>query len=97
MSGSLIRTYCSRAKPSFRSAADGQPDKTQTDSRPKQKRNKKMNSLKTVSEKLNAWRRYRAAMRELSQLSDHDLSDIGIGRGDIEYVSRRPVMSKASA
>ena len=56
-----------------------------------------MISLKTVSEKLNAWRRYRAAMRKLSQLSDHDLSDIGIGRGDIEYVSRSPVMSKASA
>jgi len=55
-----------------------------------------MISLKTVSEKLNAWR-YRAAVRELSQLSDHDLSDIGIGRGDIEYVSRRPVVSKASA
>jgi uncharacterized protein YjiS (DUF1127 family) len=68
-----------------------------TDSPPKQKRNKKMISLKTVSEKLNAWRRYRAAVRELSQLSDHDLSDIGIGRGDIEYVSRRPVVSKASA
>jgi uncharacterized protein YjiS (DUF1127 family) len=96
MSGSLIQTYCSRAKPSFRSAADGQPNKTQTNSPPKQKRNKKMISLKTVSEKLNAWR-YRAAVRELSQLSDHDLSDIGIGRGDIEYVSRSPVMSKASA
>jgi uncharacterized protein YjiS (DUF1127 family) len=89
MSGSLIRTYCCGAKPSFRSAAEGQP--------PKQKRNKKMISLKTVSEKLNAWRRYRAAVRELSQLSDHHLSDIGIGRGDIDYVARRPVMSKASA
>ena len=56
-----------------------------------------MISLKTVSEKLNAWRRYRAPVRELSQLSDHDLSDIGIGRGDIEHVARRPVASKASA
>jgi uncharacterized protein YjiS (DUF1127 family) len=54
-------------------------------------------SLKTISEKLTAWRRYRAAMRELSQLSDHDLSDIGIGRGDIEYVARRPVVGKPSA
>ena len=56
-----------------------------------------MISFKTISEKLTAWRRYRAAMRELSQLSDHDLSDIGIGRGDIEYVARRPVVSKTSA
>jgi uncharacterized protein YjiS (DUF1127 family) len=54
-------------------------------------------SLKTVSEKLLAWRRYRAAVRELSQLSDHDLSDIGIGRGDIDYVARRPAASKSSA
>jgi uncharacterized protein YjiS (DUF1127 family) len=56
-----------------------------------------MISLKAVSEKLNAWRRYRAAVRELSQLSDHDLSDIGIGRGDIDHVARRPLVSKASA
>jgi uncharacterized protein YjiS (DUF1127 family) len=53
--------------------------------------------LKRISDKLDAWRRYRQAMRELSQLSDHDLSDIGIGRGDIEYVARRPVVSKTSA
>jgi uncharacterized protein YjiS (DUF1127 family) len=56
-----------------------------------------MISLKTISEKLNARRRYREAIRELSKLSDHELSDIGISRGDIEYVARRPVVSKASA
>jgi uncharacterized protein YjiS (DUF1127 family) len=53
-------------------------------------------SLKTISEKVKAWRRHREAMRDLSQLSDHALSDIGIGRGDIEYVARRPVANKAS-
>jgi len=57
---------------------------------------RKMVSFKTVSEKLNAWRRYRAAVRELSQLSDHELSDIGIGRGEIEAVARRPVARKAA-
>ena len=56
-----------------------------------------MISLQTFSEKLKTWRRHREAMRELSQLSDHELSDIGIGRGDIEYVARRPVVSKAAA
>ena len=56
-----------------------------------------MISLKMISEKMNARRRYREAVTELSQLSDHDLSDIGISRGDIEYVARRPVVSKASA
>ena len=56
-----------------------------------------MSPLKTISEKLAAWRRYRDAVRELSQLSDRELDDIGIRRGDIEYIVRRSVMSQASA
>jgi uncharacterized protein YjiS (DUF1127 family) len=52
----------------------------------------RMTSLKTISEKLDAWRRYRAAVRELSQLTDHELNDIGIRRGDIETIVRRSVM-----
>jgi uncharacterized protein YjiS (DUF1127 family) len=56
-----------------------------------------MTSLKTISEKLAAWRRYREAVRELSQLSDRELDDIGIRRGDIEYVVRRSVASRLSA
>jgi uncharacterized protein YjiS (DUF1127 family) len=56
-----------------------------------------MTSLKTISEKLIAWRRYREAMRELSQLSDRELHDIGIRRGDIEHIVRRSVASKAAA
>jgi len=47
-----------------------------------------MTSLKTIAEKLNAWRRYREAVRELSQMSDRELQDIGIRRGDIEFVVR---------
>jgi uncharacterized protein YjiS (DUF1127 family) len=57
----------------------------------------KMTSLRTISEKLNAWRRYREAVRELSQLSDRELSDIGIRRGEIEDIVRRSVASKAAA
>ena len=45
-----------------------------------------MTPLKTIVEKLNAWRRYREAVRELSQLSDRELEDIGIRRGDIHFV-----------
>jgi uncharacterized protein YjiS (DUF1127 family) len=56
-----------------------------------------MTPLKAISEKLKAWRRYREAVRQLSQLSDHELSDIGIGRGDIEAVARRPSASGAAA
>ena len=47
-----------------------------------------MTSLKTIAEKLNAWRRYREAVRELSQLTDRELEDIGIRRGDIHFVAR---------
>jgi uncharacterized protein YjiS (DUF1127 family) len=56
-----------------------------------------MTSFKTISEKLTAWRRYREAVRELSQLSDRELDDIGVRRGDIEYIVRRSVANKASA
>ena len=55
-----------------------------------------MTALKTISEKLNAWRRYRDAVRELSQLTDRELTDIGIRRGDIEFVVRRSVMKPAA-
>ena len=53
--------------------------------------------LKTISEKLTAWRRYREAVRELSQLSDHELSNIGIRRGDIEDIARRSLAGKVAA
>ena len=48
-----------------------------------------MITLKIVSEKINAWRRYREAVHELSQFSDHELCDIGIRRCDIEDIVRR--------
>jgi len=46
----------------------------------------KMIFLKMISEKYNAWRRHRDAVRELSQFSDHELCDIGIRRCDIEDI-----------
>jgi uncharacterized protein YjiS (DUF1127 family) len=48
-----------------------------------------MITLKMISEKFNAWRRYRDAVRELSQFSDQELCDIGIRRCDIEDIVRR--------
>ena len=56
-----------------------------------------MTSLKTISEKLSSWRRYREAVRELSQLSDRELDDIGISRGDIEFIVRGSIARKAVA
>ena len=46
-----------------------------------------MTSIRTIAEKLAAWRRYREAVRELSQLTDRELDDIGIRRGDIAFVA----------
>jgi uncharacterized protein YjiS (DUF1127 family) len=53
------------------------------------KRSTTMIPFKTITEKLNAWRRYRDAVKELSQLSDRELSDIGVRRGDIEFIVRQ--------
>ena len=54
-----------------------------------------MTTFKSISEKLSAWRRYREAVRELSQLSDRELSDIGIRRGEIETLVRQSLMTTA--
>lgn len=35
------------------------------------------------------WRRYRDTVNELSRLSNRELSDVGITRGDIPYVARK--------
>ena len=56
-----------------------------------------MSLLKTVSEKLSAWRRYRETIRELAQLSDHELHDIGLHRGEIEHIARGSSAGKITA
>jgi len=35
------------------------------------------------------WRRYRDTVSELNSLSNRELSELGIGRGDIPYVARK--------
>ncbi len=48
-------------------------------------------NIKQLTSRLHQWRRYRVSVRELSRLSDRELNDLGIGRGDIEYVARKAV------
>ena len=36
---------------------------------------------------LRAWRRYNASLKELSQLGDRELADIGITRSDIPRIA----------
>jgi uncharacterized protein YjiS (DUF1127 family) len=47
-----------------------------------------MTSIKTITEKFSAWRRYREAVRELSDLTNRELSDIGIAREEIYAIAR---------
>ena len=37
------------------------------------------------------WRRYRDTVNELSRLSNRELNDLGITRGDIPFVARKAV------
>ncbi|HEY9056976.1 MAG TPA: DUF1127 domain-containing protein [Aurantimonas sp.] len=39
----------------------------------------------------NNWRRYRETVNELSRLSQRELTDLGIARGDISAIARRTV------
>ncbi|MFL6798989.1 MAG: DUF1127 domain-containing protein [Xanthobacteraceae bacterium] len=36
---------------------------------------------------LRSWKRYNASLRELNQLGDRELADIGLTRGDIPRVA----------
>lgn len=38
-----------------------------------------------------SWRKYRETCSELSRLSERELNDIGMARGDIPFVARRAV------
>lgn len=37
------------------------------------------------------WRRYRETVNELSRLSNRELNDLGIARGEIPFVARRAI------
>jgi uncharacterized protein YjiS (DUF1127 family) len=61
---------------------------------PKSSKGQTIMNLTSIAHKLNAWRRYRTSVRELSRLSDRELSDLGIGRADIEFVARKAVRAR---
>jgi uncharacterized protein YjiS (DUF1127 family) len=46
-----------------------------------------MNMLVAIVNFLRAWRRYNASLRELTQLGDRELADIGITRSDIPRIA----------
>lgn len=42
-----------------------------------------------VLAKIRSWFRYHETVRELSQLSDRELSDVGLSRWEIPYVAKK--------
>ena len=48
-------------------------------------------SLAQVWDRIDLWQRNRAIRRELLALSDRELSDLGIARGDITFVARKAI------
>jgi uncharacterized protein YjiS (DUF1127 family) len=42
----------------------------------------------SIARLFDSWKRYGAAMQELSHLSDRELADIGITRSDIPRIAR---------
>jgi uncharacterized protein YjiS (DUF1127 family) len=50
--------------------------------------------LKFLINKYQSWKNYNKTVRELSRLSTRELKDIGIQRGDIEFVARKSEISR---
>ena len=42
----------------------------------------------TFVRKSQSWQKYRRTYDELSRLSNRELADLGIGRGDIQFIAR---------
>ena len=54
-------------------------------SEPKDETSTEMNLIRNYRN----WRRYRETVTELSRLTNRELQDLGISRGDIPFVARR--------
>ncbi len=50
---------------------------------------RKTEMLDTVVRRYNSWVKYRRNMSELAQLSQRDLADLGISRGELKFIARR--------
>ncbi len=48
-----------------------------------------MLTISTLKKNIRRWARERNTIRELSQLSDRDLADLGISRGEIRFVAKK--------
>ncbi|ACB96850.1 DUF1127 domain-containing protein [Beijerinckia indica] len=44
--------------------------------------------MKFIAKKIQEWRRYRTCVRELSQLSERELADLGLCHAEIPEIAR---------
>ncbi|MHC5653803.1 DUF1127 domain-containing protein [Stappia sp.] len=44
--------------------------------------------INNIVRKYQSWQKYRRTYDELSRLSNRELADLGIGRGDIQFIAR---------
>jgi len=51
-------------------------------------------SRRRLAERFRLWRDYRATLAELSELSPHELSDIGLDRSQISAAARQAVYGR---
>jgi uncharacterized protein YjiS (DUF1127 family) len=49
---------------------------------------KTMERAMNLKKSYSAWRKYRQTVNELNRMSDRELADLGIGRGEIASVAR---------
>ena len=50
--------------------------------------------LVSINNYIKSYLSYRQTMYELNRLTNRDLADLGINRGDIEFIARKHSMSK---
>ena len=53
--------------------------------------------IKSIKSRFAAWHQHRETVRELSMLSNRELADLGIGRGDIPFVADGSLFAVESA
>ena len=57
-------------------------------SQPRQIQTMEFPMLDNLVRKYHSWQKYRRTYDELSRLSNRELNDLGIGRGDIDFIAR---------
>lgn len=64
-------------------------DNSGTQHQSKSRTTAKDENMTSMRQSFNNWRKFRNTCNELNRMSDRELSDIGMTRGDIPFVARQ--------